>query len=225
MKKVAVILSGCGVFDGAEIHEAVISLLALARQGAAVQCFAPNVAQLHVINHLTGEVSEGESRNVLVEAARICRGQIKDVAELDAADYDALLVPGGFGAAKNLCDFAIKGSDCEVIPDVVRVIKDFHKSKKPIALCCIAPVLAARVLGTRMNGPGCRVTIGTDAQTANAIATMGSENIAKAVRDVCVDEPNRLITTPAYMYDATAFEVFEGIGKMIDTLTAMLNRA
>jgi len=106
MKKVAVILSGCGVFDGAEIHEAVISLLALARQGASVQCFAPNVPQLHVINHLTGEVSEGESRNVLVEAARICRGQIRDVAELDAADFDALLVPGGFGAAKNLCDFA-----------------------------------------------------------------------------------------------------------------------
>ena len=141
MKKVAVILSGCGVFDGAEIHEAVISLLALARQGAAVQCFAPNVAQLHVINHLTGEVSEGESRNVLVEAARICRGQIKDVAELDAADYDALLVPGGFGAAKNLCDFAIKGAECQIQPDVLKACQSFAKTNKPAAYICIAPAM------------------------------------------------------------------------------------
>jgi len=120
MKKVAVILSGCGVFDGSEIHEAVISLLALARQGATTQCFAPDVPQLHVINHLTGEVSEGESRNVLVEAARICRGQIRNVAELDAADFDALLVPGGFGAAKNLCDFAVQGANCQIQPDPAR---------------------------------------------------------------------------------------------------------
>lgn len=224
-KKVAVVLCGSGRADGSEIHESVSILVHLARHGHSYQCFAPDAPQREVINHATDKPQPGLSRNMMVEAARISRGNIKPLTSLAAADFDAVAFPGGFGAAKNLCDFALKGSDCEVIPDVVRVIKEFHKAKKPLALCCIAPVIAARVLGTRMNGPGCRVTIGTDAQVANAIATMGSENIAKAVRDVCVDEPNRVITTPAYMYDATPFEVFEGIGKMIDTLTAMLNRA
>lgn len=223
-KKIAVVLCGSGRADGSEIHESVSILVHLSRHAHAYQCFAPDAPQRDVINHATDKPQAGLSRNMMVEAARISRGNIKPLIDLTSKDFDAVAFPGGFGAAKNLCDFAIKGSDCEVIPDVVRVIKDFHAAKKPIALCCIAPVLAARVLGTRMNGPGCRVTIGTDAQTANAIATMGSENIAKAVRDVCVDEPNRLITTPAYMFDATPFEVFEGIGKMIDTLTAMLNR-
>lgn len=223
-KNIAVVLCGSGRADGSEIHESVSILVHLSRHDHAYQCFAPDAPQRDVVNHATDKPQVGLSRNMMVEAARISRGNIKPLSDLVAKDYDALAFPGGFGAAKNLCDFAIKGSDCEVIPDVVRVIKDFHKAKKPIALCCIAPVLAARVLGTRMNGPGCRVTIGTDAQAANAIATMGSENIAKGVRDVCVDEPNRLVTTPAYMYDATPIEVFEGIGKMIDTLTAMLNR-
>lgn len=224
-KNIAVVLCGSGRADGSEIHESVSILVHLSRHGHSYQCFAPDAPQRDVVNHATDKPQHGISRNMMVEAARISRGNIKPLTDLTAKSCDAVVFPGGFGAAKNLCDFAIKGSDCEVIPDVVRVIKDFHGAKKPIALCCIAPVIAARVLGTRMNGPGCRVTIGTDAQAANAIATMGSENIAKAVRDVCVDEPNRLITTPAYMYDATPFEVFEGIGKMIDTLTAMLNRA
>ncbi len=223
-KKIAIVLCGSGKSDGSEIHESVSILIHLSRQSLGYECFAPDAPQTDVINHATGKPQPGLSRNMMVEAARISRGVIRPISELHAKDFDGITFPGGFGAAKNLCDFATKGSDCTVIPEVVRVIKDFHASKKPIAMCCIAPVIVARVLGRRMNGPGCRVTIGTDSATANAIATMGSENIAKSVKETCIDEVNKLITTPAYMYDATPHEVFEGIGKMIDVLTAMVRR-
>ena len=104
-KNILVILSGCGVYDGAEIHESVLTLLALARHGASVTIAAPNKDQMHVINHATGDVMS-ESRNVMVEAARIARGQITDLSEIQSGDYDAVFIPGGFGAAKNLCTFA-----------------------------------------------------------------------------------------------------------------------
>ena len=121
-KKIAIILSGCGVYDGAEIHETVLTLLRLSQQGAQVQCFAPDKPQMHVINHLTGEEMP-EQRNVLVESGRITRGQSRDVRELKAADFDALIMPGGFGVAKNLSDFAVKGADCTVDADVLAAIK------------------------------------------------------------------------------------------------------
>lgn len=223
-KKVAVVLCGCGKADGSEIHESVSLLVHLSRQALAYECFAPDAPQHDVVNHATGKVTPGLSRNMMVEAARITRGVIRPLSDLKAADFDGVVFPGGFGAAKNLCDFASKGADCAVIPDAARVITEFHGAKKPIGLICIAPVLAARVLGRRMNGPGCRVTIGTDAATAQAIATMGSDNLARGVRDVCTDDAHMLVSTPAYMYDATPHEVFEGIGKLVDTLTAMLKR-
>ena len=216
MKKVAVILSGCGVFDGAEIHEAVISLLALARQGASVQCFAPNVPQLHVINHLTGEVSEGESRNVLVEAARICRGQIRDVAELDAADFDALLVPGGFGAAKNLCDFAIKGAECRIQPDVLKACQSFARAGKPAAYICIAPAMIPLIYGA-----GTLATIGHDEGAANAIEAMGGSHLNCPVSEFVVDQERKVISTPAYMLAQNIVEAADGIEKTVRQLLAL----
>jgi len=146
-KKVGVILSGCGVYDGAEIHESVITLLALDRHGAEAVMCAPNTNQLHVVNHLSGEVDEGDERNVLVESARIARGAISDVAEVGADELDALILPGGFGAAKNLCDFAVQGADCSVNPDVARLVREVHGQGKPVAAVCIAPALLAGVSG------------------------------------------------------------------------------
>src|SRR3990172_1601591 len=146
-KKIGVILSGCGVYDGSEIHEAVITLLAIDRLGAEAVMCAPNVPQMHVVNHLSGEVEAGASRNVLVESARIARGKIRDLAEVRAEEFDAVMLPGGFGAAKNLCDFAVKGKDCEVRPEVARLIREVHAQGKPVAAVCIAPAVLAKVLG------------------------------------------------------------------------------
>ena len=161
-KHVAVILSGCGVYDGAEIHESVITLLRLDQRGAKVQCFAPDIAQLHVINHLTGEQMP-ETRNVLVESARIARGEIKDIREARVEDFDALIIPGGFGAAKNLSSFATQGAACTVQPEVLSLAEAFAEAGKPIGLMCISPAIAAKIYG-----PGVICTIGTDADTAAA---------------------------------------------------------
>ncbi len=223
-RKVAVVLCGCGRADGSEITEAVSALIHLHRAGYTVRCFAPDAPQAEVINHATGKPVSGMSRNMLVESARISRGDITPIDRLKAADFDAVVFPGGFGVAKNLCDFAKAGSDCSIQPDVERVLKEFHSAKKPIGLICIAPVLAARVFGSRMKGPGCKVTIGTDEATSNAIATMGSQNIPRAVGEAYIDDANRLVTTPAYMFDAKPHEVYEGIGKMVDGIAAILRR-
>jgi len=223
MTKVAVVLSGCGVFDGSEIHEAVGVLMHLSRAGASYECFAPDIAQMHVVDHLAGAPATGQSRNVLHEAARIARGKIKPLAHLHAKDFDAVFFPGGFGAAKNLCDFATKGSACAVEPQTERVIKEFHGAGKPIGMCCIAPAIAARVLGTARGGPGCSITIGDDADAAKAIAEMGSRNIVKPVTEALIDEKNNLITAPAYMYgDAPIHQVFQGIGQKVDSALARI---
>jgi enhancing lycopene biosynthesis protein 2 len=216
MVRVAVILSGCGVFDGSEIHEAVSVLLHLSEAGAEVRCFAPDIRQAHVVDHLAGKPVDGESRNVLAESARITRGEISDLPELRADDFDALILPGGFGAAKNLCSFAFDGAGCTVHPEVERVVREFHGSEKPIGMCCIAPVIAARVLGKASGGPGCVVTIGNDDQTAGAIEAMGAEHAERPVTEACLDADNRLVTAPAYMYgEAKIHEVSRGIGEMV----------
>lgn len=223
MTKAAVVLSGCGVFDGSEIHEAVSVLIHLSSRGAQVQCFAPDRPQMHVINHATGQPASGETRNVLTESARIARGDIKPLTELHAADFDCVIFPGGFGAAKNLCDFATKGAAMTVEPDVARIITEFHAAKKPVGMCCIAPVIGAKVLGTNAGGPGATVTIGDDKDAAAAISSWGSSNAVQPVTNAQIDERNRLITAPAYMYgQAPVHEVFEGIGKMIE---GVLDRA
>lgn len=221
-KSVAVVLAGCGVMDGSEIHEAVSVLIHLDRHGFSYQCFAPDAAQTHVVNHAAGQPAEGEQRNMLTEAARLARGKIKPLSELHARDFSAVVFPGGFGAAKNLCDFAFKGAAYTVRPDVERVVKDFHGARKPIGMCCIAPVIAARVLGKSAGGPGCRVTIGEDPGVAAAITAAGSQHVNAPVSASVIDEPNRLITTPAYMYEVGPAAVFAGIGTMIDSLAAQL---
>ncbi|UVL34615.1 isoprenoid biosynthesis glyoxalase ElbB [Pseudomonas sp. B21-041] len=209
-KKVAVILSGSGVYDGAEIHESVITLLRLDQRGAQVQCFAPNIAQLHVINHLTGEEMP-ESRNVLVESARIARGNIKDIREADVDDFDALIVPGGFGAAKNLSNFAVEGAGCSVQPEVLALAEAFAEAGKPVGLMCISPALAAKIYG-----PGVTCTIGNDADTARALNKMGATHEDCAVTEIIEDKARKLVTTPAYMLAQNISEAASGINKLVD---------
>lgn len=209
-KKVAVILSGCGVYDGAEIHESVITLLRLDQRGAQVQCFAPNIAQLHVINHLTGEEMP-ESRNVLVESARIARGNVKDLGEANADDFDALIVPGGFGAAKNLSSFAVDGPGCSVHPDVLALAEAFAEAGKPVGLICISPALAAKIYG-----PGVVCTIGSDADTAAAIVKMGGTHEECDVHDIVEDTARKLVSTPAYMLAQSISDAAGGIYKLVD---------
>ena len=209
-KKVAVILSGCGVYDGAEIHESVITLLRLDQRGAQVQCFAPNIAQMHVINHLTGEEMP-ESRNVLVESARIARGEVKDIREANAEDFDALIVPGGFGAAKNLSNFAVEGTNCSVNPDVLALAEAFADACKPVGLICISPALAAKIYG-----PGVVCTIGNDAGTAAEVEKMGGKHEECDVHDIVEDTQRKLVTTPAYMVAKSISEAAGGIYKLVD---------
>lgn len=208
-KKVAVILSGCGVYDGAEIHESVITLLRLDQRGAQVQCFAPNIAQLHVIDHLTGKEMP-ESRNVLVESARIARGR-QDIREADVEDFDALIVPGGFGAAKNLPNFAIEGAGCTVQPEVLALAEAFAEAGKPVGLLCISPALAAKIYG-----PGVTCTIGNDSDTAAAMNKMGATHEDCAVTDIIEDKARKLVTTPAYMLAKSISEAASGINKLVD---------
>lgn len=210
-KKIGVVLSGCGVMDGSEIHEAVLTLLAIDRAGAEAVCMAPNIRQHHVMNHLTGEETKGEVRHVLVESARIARGNIRDIASVKAGDLDALIFPGGFGAAKNLCDYAFKGPDCSVNPDVARLATEVHTAGKPIGAVCIAPVIAAKLLGTEHP----QITIGTDKNTAKDIERMGAKHVACPVREVVVDKPRKLVSTPAYMLANSIKEAAEGIEKLV----------
>ena len=214
-KKIAVILAGCGVYDGSEIHESVLALLRLSQQGVQVQCFAPDIAQHHVINHLTGE-EMAESRNVLVEAARIARGNVRDVRELLAADFDALLIPGGFGVAKNLSDFAFKGDAAHVQPDVLAAAQAFANAQKPIGLICIAPALAAAIYG---NGVQC--TIGTDLDVGGVLNRMGAEHVACGAESIVVDAARKLVTTPANMLANNIAEAAEGINRLVDEVLAL----
>ncbi len=219
MAKIGVVLSGCGVYDGSEIHEAVITLLALDRAGAEAICMAPNI-DAAVVNHLTGEAAEGESRNVLVESARIARGNIRDIAEVKSAELDALIFPGGFGAAKNLCDFAFKGSDCTAHPEVARLVREIVAAKKPLAAVCIAPALISRILGD--DELAHKLTIGNDQGTADALTKMGTEHVECAVGNFVVDPANKLISSPAYMLAGSIREAAEGIEKTVAELLEMI---
>ena len=211
MVRVGVVLSGCGVYDGAEIHEATLTLFFLDRAGAEIICMAPNVDQMDVVDHIKGEAT-GEKRNVLVEASRIARGVIKDIKDVKAGDIDALVFPGGFGAAKNLCNFAVKGADCTVNPGVEKLIKEMHSAKKPIGFICIAPVIAAKVLGSF--NP--QLTIGNDKGTAEAIEKMGGKHVVSPVENAVVDQKNKIVTTPAYMLGPNISKVALGIEKVIN---------
>lgn len=209
MPKAGVILAGCGVYDGTEIHEAVCTMLALSEAGIEYQCMAPNAPQMHVIDHITGKPMTGQSRNVLIEAARIARGDILALGDVSVADYDAFIFPGGFGAAKNLCTFAIEGENCSVQRDVERVIREAHSSGKPLAFVCIAPVIAAKVLGRDVLGSSvnAKLTIGDDPDTADAINSMGCTHVECQATAAVVDEDNKIISTPAYMKAQSIAEV------------------
>jgi enhancing lycopene biosynthesis protein 2 len=216
MKKVAVVLAGCGVYDGAEISEAVLTLLSLEQQGASYQCIAPDIDQMHVVNHLTGEPVAGETRNVLVEAARIARGNVLALGEAKVDEFDALIVPGGFGAAKNLCSFAVEGADMTVLPEFLDFARAFRQAGKPIGLVCIAPVMAAAICGE-----GSQCTIGNDADTAAAIGAMGGEHLECPVSEARVDAERKLVTTPAFMLAGSVSEAYSGISECVREVLAI----
>ncbi|MFO0858248.1 MAG: isoprenoid biosynthesis glyoxalase ElbB [Phycisphaerales bacterium] len=220
MKPIAVVIAGSGRGDGTEITEAVSVLVHLSRLNVMYKCFAPDQAQVDVINHVTGKPMS-ETRNLMVEAARISRGEISDIKTLNAGDFAGVIFPGGFGAAKNLCTFAKDGAACSVHPQVDRVVREFHAAKKPIGLICISPVIGAKVLGTANGGPGCSVTLGNDAGAAQAVTAMGSKHVVHAVTDAHVDREQRVVTTPAYMCEAKPYEVYTGIGKLVEAVVAM----
>jgi len=211
MKKFAIVLSGCGVFDGAEIHEATLTMLAVMKQGAQYEIFAPDINQHHVVNHITGDEMP-EKRNVLIESARIARGQINDLKLYDANNFDALIFPGGFGAAKNLCDFAFKGADCTIEPDVEKAILKTAGKNKPIGALCISPVIFAKVFGD------VEVTIGQDAGTAEAIEKLGATHVQTNHGEVILDEKHNLYTTPCYMLDANILDIARGASNIVKAM-------
>jgi len=213
--KFAVVLSGCGVYDGAEIHEAVMTLLAITKNGGSYQVFAPNVSQHHVVNHLTGDVMK-ESRNVLVEAARIARGKIKALIEYNPADFDAIVFPGGFGVAKNLCSYAFDGTDMKIDRVVEKAIRDTHSAGKPIGALCISPVLITKVLGK------VEVTIGSEKGTAADISAMGGKHVVTGNGEIVTDRKNLIVTSPCYMLDASITDIEKGADL---TIRALMNLA
>ena len=218
MKKVAVILSGCGVFDGSEIHEACAALLALHRLDAEAVICAPIGPQMQVVNHLTQKPDSGPDRDILEESARIARGEIVPLDELDPIIVDAVLLPGGFGAAKNLCNFATEGADCTVNPVVESFLKETHTLGKPIGAMCIAPVILAKVFGNKL-GPS--LTIGNDPGTAAAIEDMGAVHVNCLASESVVDQENKIVTTPAYMSAKNIGEVFDGALGFVEKLLAL----
>lgn len=214
--KIAVVLSGSGVYDGSEIQEAVFTLLALDDAGAQYQCCAPDKPQADVVDHLTGEPMN-ETRNVLREAARIARGKIVPLADIDATDFDGLIMPGGFGAAKNLCSYATEGTASQVDPELRRVVRQFHEQKKPIAAVCIAPMALASIFSDVT--PPVQLTIGNDRNTSSDMKTLGATPVDCAVTDIITDSTHQVITSPAYMYgDARPSQVFAGVNKAVQAL-------
>ncbi|MAW61991.1 MAG: isoprenoid biosynthesis protein ElbB [Planctomycetes bacterium] len=222
MTRVGVCLAGCGFLDGAEIRESVLTLLSLSRAGAEAVCFAPDREQLHVVDHLRGEPVEGEARNVLVESARIARGEIVALDDFDLSSVDALVFPGGFGVAKNLCDFALRGAECEVLPEVQELIRAARAAELPMGFVCIAPALAAAAL--RGSGDSLELTIGHDAGAAEALTAMGARHHDRAANEAQVDAAHRVVSTPAYMLEAPLHEIAAGIDAMIQELLALVPR-
>ena len=216
MPKVGLVLSGCGVNDGSEIHEAVITMLELDKAGAEMVLMAPNIDQLHVINHATGEEMD-DSRNVLIESARISRGNIEDIAGVTSDNLDALILPGGFGVSKNLSDYAMSGMECSVNPDVLRLSREVHNDQKPIGVICIAPAIMANILAGDTE-----LTIGFDEQTAADIDAMGAKHVLCAVDEIVIDKEKKVVSTPAYMEAKSIKEAASGIEKLVAEILSMI---
>lgn len=215
MKRFAVVLAGCGVYDGSEIHEAVLTMYSIMKNGAEYQLFAPDIFQHHVVNHLTG-IETNEKRNVLVESARIARGEIQPLNNLDLRDFDALMFPGGFGVAKNLCSYAFKGAECEVRPLVSKVIRDAVSKFKPIGAMCISPVLIAKIMQNAV------VTVGADEEDAANIKAMGAKHISAKHGEVIHDSKYRLFTTPCYQIESTIVQIAEGTDNLVKSMLKVM---
>lgn len=216
-KKAAIVLCGCGSRDGSEIHESVCTLLAVAKNGAQALCYAPGASQARVVNHVTGKEEPGDERNMLVEAARITRGNIQNILELTADSADALIFPGGLGAAFNLFTYAQKGLDCSVHPEAERVINEFFAAHKPIGFICISPMMGARVLGKH----GIELTIGHDPEMAQDLAAMGAKHIEKQVDEIHIDRQHKIVSTPAYNLATNIVQVDAGISKLVEALLVL----
>ncbi|MFZ4400660.1 MAG: isoprenoid biosynthesis glyoxalase ElbB [Bacteroidales bacterium] len=213
----AVVLSGCGVYDGTEIHEAVLTMLAIVKNGGSYQIFAPDIEQYHVINHFNGKETN-EKRNVLIESARIARGKIQALSTFDATQFDALIFPGGFGCAKNLSTFAFQGADCTVNEDVVKAVKAMHTANKPIGALCIAPVVITKILGK------VDVTIGVDEQTALKIEKMGGNHHITQQAEVIKDTNFKVFTTPCYMLDSNIAQIAEGAENIVKAMICEIGK-
>lgn len=217
LKKVAVILSGSGYMDGSEIQESVFTLYAIESLGAAYECFAPDIDQHHVTNHLTDEEVKSETRNVLVESARIARGKVKPLSELKESDFDALILPGGFGAAFNLSTFALEGPGCSVNSEVEKIVTDIHNAKKPICFLCITPAIAARLID------GVKITIGNEEPLEMALNVMGANHVDAGPAEIIVDKEKKVVSSPCYMYDNTITNVFTGVNQSVKALLKMVD--
>lgn len=226
--KIGVLLSGSGVYDGSEIQEAVFTLLAIEENGAEAVCFAPDKEQAHVINHITGEEIEGQTRNVLEESARIARGNIKSINKTSIDDFDALVIPGGFGAAKNLNEWAFKGPDGDIDNAVKMIITDMVRAKKPVAALCMGPTVVAKAL--QGSGIGTKLTVGTDQENSpyeikeisDGMESLGAMSVMKSVREISVDEENKIVTAPCYMMEANIQEVRKNVKDAIDKLVSLV---
>ena len=214
-KKFAVVLAGCGVYDGAEIHEATLTMYSIVKNNCTYEIFAPDISQHHVINHITGE-EMNETRNVLIEAARIARGNIKPLSEFDAKNFDAIIFPGGFGVAKNLCSFAFHGTDCNVNDEVSGSIEKMAELKKPIGALCISPVVVAKVLGN------VELTIGQDQGTSEAVENLGATHVKTGHGEVVIDKINNIVTTPCYMLDANIAQIADGAENLVKSMIELL---
>jgi enhancing lycopene biosynthesis protein 2 len=213
-RKIAVILSGCGVYDGSEIHEATLTLWAIVKNGAEYGVFAPDMAQHHVINHLTGEEIK-ESRNVLAESARIARGKINPLNKFQSADFDAIIFPGGYGAAKHLSTFAFDGANMKILPDIENIVNEMVKAGKPVGALCISPVILAKLL------PNVEVTIGKDEGTAAVIEKLGSRHKIAGPGEIVIDKKYKVVTTPCYMLDSNIAEIGIGIDNVVKAILKM----
>jgi enhancing lycopene biosynthesis protein 2 len=216
-KRVGVVLSGCGFLDGAEIQEATCTLLSLDRRGAKLVAMAPDAEQMHVVDHVKGAPAEGQKRRVIEESARIVRGQITEMSKVSAKDLDALVFPGGYGVAKNLCTFAVEGRNMRVLPEVERLAREMRAAGKPQGYICIAPVIAAKLFG----GDKVKVTIGNDRDTASAIESWGARHVDCKVEEIAVDERLEIVTTPAYMLGPWIAPVAAGIDKLVSAVLEM----
>ncbi len=214
-KKFAVVLAGCGVFDGSEIHEATMTLYAIMKNQGEYEIFAPDIMQHHVINHISGDEMK-EKRNVLIESARIARGKIKPLNEFRSEDFDAVIFPGGFGVAKNLSSFAFDGPDCKVNPEVERTVKDMVNSGKPVGALCISPAIMAKILDKPV------LTIGQDEGTSKAVESMGAKHKTTGHGEVVVDPDYKLVTSPCYMLDANILHIAEGADAVVKEIFGML---